>query len=172
MVTSLSDHQRARLSDDERVRVAVATPFALAGAVCVVAGGVVAAVTGPTGWDDGSWVAAYLVLVAGVAQIGLGVGRAALAPRVPSTGRVAAEWITWNAGNAVVVGGTLGDVPVVVSAGGVLLVAALGLFTAATWARPAPVAGPSPWLRRAFLALEVVLLVSIPVGLTLSWVRA
>jgi hypothetical protein len=159
------------LSDDQRARAVTAAPFALAGAVCVVTGGLAAAVTGPTGWDDGSWVAAYLVLVAGVAQIGLGAGRAALAPRVPSTRRVTAEWIAWNAGNAGVVGGTLVDVPTVVSSGGALLVAALVLFTIATWGRSAPVAGPSRWPRRAFLALEVVLLVSIPIGLTLSWWR-
>ena len=49
--------------------------FVAAGSSCVVVGGLVAAATGPTGFEDGSWVAAYLVLVGGVAQIALGVGQ-------------------------------------------------------------------------------------------------
>ncbi|MBS7547854.1 hypothetical protein [Dietzia massiliensis] len=36
--------------------------FVLVGLTAIIAGGLVAAVTGPTGFDEGSWVAAYLVL--------------------------------------------------------------------------------------------------------------
>jgi hypothetical protein len=49
------------------------------GASCVVLGGLVAAFTGPLQLTDGSWLAAYLVLVCGEAQyrsmlVGLLVG--------------------------------------------------------------------------------------------------
>lgn len=43
------------------------------GSACVVAGGLVAAVTGPTDFDHRSWLSVYLVLVGGVAQIALGI---------------------------------------------------------------------------------------------------
>ena len=59
-------------------------PMLAAGGVSIVAGGVVAAVTGPTDWDHGSWVAAFLVLVAGVAQLGVGAGQAQLVPVAPT----------------------------------------------------------------------------------------
>jgi len=36
------------------------------GAGCVIVGGLVAAVTGPSGLEQGSWLAAYSVLVCGV----------------------------------------------------------------------------------------------------------
>ena len=49
-------------------------PLFTAGGASVVAGGMAAAVTGPMQWGHGSWVAAFLVLVAGAAQIGIGAG--------------------------------------------------------------------------------------------------
>ena len=60
----------------------------VAGGAAIIAGGIVAAVTDPAGWEHGSWTAAFLVLVAGVAQIGLALGQVELAA-VPATPRVA-----------------------------------------------------------------------------------
>ena len=39
-------------------------PFGIAGVACIVAGGLVAAVTAPAATEHASWAAAYLVLVA------------------------------------------------------------------------------------------------------------
>ena len=92
-------------------------PLLITGTVSVVAGGLVAAVTGPTEWSDGSWVAAFLVLVAGVAQLGIGAGQAYLAVTTPTVAFVAAQAAMWNVGCATVIAGTLLSSPATVAAG-------------------------------------------------------
>lgn len=139
-------------------------PFAALGTACVVAGGLVAAATAPVPSEHGSWAAAYLVLVAGVAQVGLGGGQALLAPRLPSRRLVAAEFAGWNAGNAAVLAGTLLHLTALVYVGGALLVAALALLVHGV--RGA--GGRRGWPLHAFRLLVVVLLVSIPAGLLLA----
>ncbi|MGH3322508.1 MAG: hypothetical protein ACRDN9_20500, partial [Streptosporangiaceae bacterium] len=130
----------------------------------VVAGGLVAAATAPAPATHGSWAAVYLVLVAGVAQVALGVGQAVLAP-TPAPSRLAAgQLAAWNAGNAAVIAGTLLGVVAVVDAGGALLVVALALLVAAVRGAQAG----RGWLLYAFRPFVVVLLVSIPVGLVLA----
>jgi hypothetical protein len=142
-------------------------PLLAAGGVSIIAGGLVAAVTGPTGWDHGSWVAAFLVLVAGVAQIGVGAGQAQLAPGAPARAFAAVEAGLWNASCATIIAGTLLSSPVAVSIGSALLLAALGMSLFA-------VRGSSGqprlllWLYRVLL---IVLLASIPIGITLAWTR-
>lgn len=157
-------------------------PFAVLGTLCVVAGGLVAAATAPTPSEHGSWAAAYLVLVAGVAQVGLGVGQAALAVRMPSVASRTAEFVAWNCGNALVIAGTLAGVTALVDAGGALLVATLALLVRGVrGARRTPVVadatttragGRSEGPRRlplyAFRVLVLILLVSIPIGLILA----
>ena len=137
-------------------------PFAVVGAVCVVAGGLVAAVTAHTPSEAAAWSAAYLVLVAGVAQIALGVGQAWLAPQPPSDRRVAVQFAGWNIGNAAVLVGTLLGIVRVVDVGGVLLVFSLALF--ALGVRGAR----RDWPLWAFRAIVVILLVSIPIGSVLA----
>ena len=61
----------------------VVGPFVLVGSVCIVAGGLVAAVSRPSGFELGSWLAAYLVLVGGVAEH-RARRRASMACRFPS----------------------------------------------------------------------------------------
>ena len=58
-----------------------AVAFGAVALLCVVAGGLVAAVTGPLRLEHGSWAAAYLVLVGGVAQGALGIAQYFLAPQ-------------------------------------------------------------------------------------------
>jgi hypothetical protein len=139
-----------------------------AGGVSIVAGGLAAAVTGPTGWEHGSWVAAFLVLVAGVAQIGVGAGQALLTPVAPAPAFAAVQTVSWNASCAAVIAGTLLSSPIVVSIGSALLLVALGMSLFAVNG-----SGNQPrvplWSYRALL---IVLLVSIPVGITLSWARS
>jgi hypothetical protein len=147
------------------------------GACCVVLGGLVAAATGPLDLARGSWLAAYLVLVAGVAQCAMGQART----RRPDVARSRRwDWThicCWNLGNAVVIGGTLAGVPLMVDTGSVLLVVALAIALH-TARRPAgaparPLATRMPtvvdW---AYRALLLVLAVSIPVGMALSHLRS
>ncbi len=107
---------------------------------------------------------AYLVLVVGVAQVGLGVGQALLATRTPAGRLVTAELLTWNIGNAAVIVGTLAGHVVLVYVGGALLFAGLVLFVLAArgsalhWQRT----------RWAFRLIVFILAVSIPIGLTLA----
>ena len=138
-------------------------PFAVLGVGCVVAGGLVAAVTAVAPSTHASWAAAYLVLVAGVAQVGLGLGQAVLAPRVPSRGQVGAQVVAWNVGNAAVLTGTLTGVLPLVDLGGALLVIGLALLVHAV--RGGQRRG---WTLYGFRLLALLLLVSIPVGLVLA----
>lgn len=141
-------------------------PFAVSGGVAIVVGGLVAALTRPLGFAEGSWVAAYLVLVMGVAQIALGVGQSVLAVDVPT--RAARWWqvVAFTAGSLAVIGGTLIGSPLVVVAGGAVLVAALALFLLAVRGST----GPSAWLwcHRLFV---VLLAASVVVGSVLSFLR-
>jgi hypothetical protein len=137
-----------------------------AGVGFIVLGGLVAAVAGPFHFDLGSWLAAYLVLVCGVAQCAISNQRRILsaAPLRP-----AQRWMLfgcWNIGNALVVAGSLFSIPVITDAGGLLLVA--GLVLAAAGTRRAQRRIAVALLRTFYL----VLVVSIPVGLVLSHLRA
>ena len=156
----------ATWSDLASLRRRGAVPPVVLGVVSVIVGGLVAAVTTPAGWQHGAWAAAYLVLVTGVAQIGLGVGQAVLAATPPSSALVALQVSGWNLGSAAVILGTLAGAPALVSVGGVLLVACLGLLM---YGVRGGQTGRLLWLYRL---LVLVLLVSIPVGLLLSWLRS
>jgi hypothetical protein len=141
------------------------------GAAGIIGGGLVSAVTGPLSWEHGSWAAAYLVLVLGVAQLVFGVGQAWLAREVPGRLTIGWELLGWNVGSALVIAGSVLERPVVVDVGGVLLVVALALFAVAVRSgRPPEVVG-SVWFRRVYLLLVLVILVSIPIGLVLAAVR-
>lgn len=141
-----------------------ALPFAAVGGACVIAGGLVAAATAPAPSEHGTWASAYLVLVAGVAQLALGVGQALLAPSPPSRHVVVVECTVWNAGNTAVLAGTLLSLVPLVDAGGVLLVLALSLLTLEV--RGAGRRGG--WGLRLYRLLVAVVLVSIPIGLLLA----
>lgn len=144
------------------------TPFRISGAAWIIAGGLTSAVTGPLNLEDGSWAAAFAVLVGGVAQYAIGVVQAALAPKHPSPRMIAAELAAWNAGSIAVIIGTVVSMPLIVDAGGLLLVIALVLMVVTVRGRGS---GPA-WALWLYRALLVVILVSIPIGLTLAHVRA
>ncbi len=144
-----------------------AAPAAALGTACIVAGGLVAAVRAADPSEHGTWAAAYLVLVAGVAQVALAAGQALLAPRTPPTRTLAAELIAWNTGNAAVLVGTLGGATVLVDVGGALLTVALALLVSVVRS-----AGRRRgWALYAFRLLVLILLVSIPIGLVLAGIR-
>lgn len=140
--------------------------FARIGAVCVVAGGLVAAVTGPLELDDGSWLAAFLVLIAGVAPIGFGVGQALLASTCPSGRTVRTELIAWYLGVVATIVGTLVNAPIVASIGSLLVAGTVAAFLIAV--RGATRGRAASMLYRVIAA---VVLVSVPVGIVLSWAR-
>lgn len=139
----------------------------ITGAVAVILGGLVAAVTGPLELSRGSWAAAYLVLVAGAAQVMMGSARRDW----PRAGADAAGWrqfALWNLGNLAVIGGTVGDSTIIVFTGSALLVAALILALLATLRLPSP---PPQVLLIAYRIVLLMLAVSIPVGMVLSALR-
>lgn len=135
--------------------------------VCfVITGGLVAAVTGPLDLERGSWLAAYSVLVCGVAQCALAVGHTVTGAPAPTS---QLSWIRlagWNLGNLLVIVGALLRVPILVDIGAVPLVIALVLSFRST--RHAGRRTPAMGYRLVLL----VLIVSIPIGVTLSHARA
>ncbi|MPV35994.1 hypothetical protein GB881_02840 [Georgenia subflava] len=145
--------------------------FALLGLVAIIAGGFVAAVTGPTGFTEGSWVAAYLVLVAGVAQLCLGMGQALLAAVPPSKRRRGWQLVLYNVANVAVLFGTLSGSVAVVVAGGALLLVALALFLAAVRRPRTQPPHTHSWYLTLYRILLVILGVSVPAGVVLSVLR-
>lgn len=136
------------------------------GAASIVVGGLVAAVTGPLHLEKGSWLAAYLVLIGGVALCVLSRQHRYLrmAPASPGQGWVLL--VLWISGNTLVIAGALASLTLVTDAGGLALCAALAL---ALWqTRGAPACWKVWALRLWYLALVV----SIPIGLILTHLRS
>lgn len=132
------------------------------GCVYIVIGGLVAAFTGPFGWGHGSWAAAFLVLVLGVAQAIMGWMRAA------GTDVGGWGWLqvaAWNVGGLLIIAGTPTGVSVVVDLGAVLMAIALVLALIATRSGQRSVPRPVDLTYRGML---LVLAVSIPVGILLA----
>jgi hypothetical protein len=110
--------------------------FTAAAGAMIVVGGLVAAINSAAPFAHGSWLAAYLVLVGGVAQLLLGVGCLGLpAPRLSARLR-RTQLGLWNVGNAAVAVGVLGDKVGLVVGGSLMLLGALAGF--ALGAGPAP----------------------------------
>lgn len=136
-----------------------------AGSALVILGGLVAAVTGPLELTHGSWLAAYLVLVCGVAQVAMGLAQEYLGGRRVAQSVAWTQVACWNLGNAGVVAGALAATPGLVIAGGLALLPPLAIALLAT-------RGTSPRLLGwAFRGVVVVLAVCIPIGMALSAVR-
>jgi len=117
------------------------------------------------GFERGPWVAAFLVLVMGVAQIALGAGQAWLASSRPSTLTLVGEAVSWNVGAVATLVGTLSDAPAITTLGAVSTAAALAWFFAT--AKPSR-CGPRS-ARSLYVGGVVVLFVSALVGVLLAW---
>jgi hypothetical protein len=141
-----------------------ALPFIALGSISIIAGGLVAAVTAISPTRHATWTAAYLVLVVGVAQLGIGTGQALLAPKLPSSRLITAELLTWDIGNAGVIAGTLMDRVVLVDLGGALLAVSLVLFILGARGHT----GKHRWLLYLYRLLITIVLVSIPMGLLIA----
>lgn len=143
----------------------------LLGYGCIIAGGLVAAVTGPLGWDEGSWAAAYLVLVGGIAQLALGWVPGVLHRCDAGEPGGWIPVVAWNLGNALVLVGTLLGRPLGVDAGSVLLIVALlmALMQLRGWRVAARTQSVGVRvLGWGYLAVLILLVVSIPVGIALA----
>lgn len=134
----------------------------------IISGGLVAALTGPLDLAHGSWSAAYQVLVGGVLQAGLGVAQYALVTERPSTATLVAELLGWNIGSLAVIAGTVMAMPLIVDAGGLMLVVTLVLLIRAVRSRDR---GPA-WALWTYRILLTLTLCSIPIGLVLAHLRA
>ncbi|MGH3562760.1 MAG: hypothetical protein ACRDTN_13440 [Mycobacterium sp.] len=146
-------------------RRAVFGPFAVAGAVSVIAGGLLAAaIAAPAPTRHGVWAVAYLVLVLGVGQIVLGAGQALLASIPPTERVVAITAVAFNAANIAILVGIVTDHIVVFDAGAVLLIGALVLFLYGVRR------GARSWPLYAYRVFVAVLVVSIPIGMFLTTV--
>ncbi|MGH3970566.1 MAG: hypothetical protein ACRDTV_21215 [Mycobacterium sp.] len=139
-------------------------PFAIAGAVSVIAGGLLAAViAAPAPTRHDVWAVAYLVLVLGVSQIVLGAGQVLLASTPPTARMVAVMAVAFNAASIAILVGVITDQIVVFDAGAVLLIVALVLFFHGV--RHGARRG---WPLYAYRLFVAVLVVSIPIGLLLT----
>lgn len=164
-----SGGRRRHIADPDLVhRWHAARAFVLVGVIATIAGGLVAAVTRPAGFAAGSWLAAYLVLVVGVAQIALGAGQAALATSLPTQRQRAIELWGWNGGATIVVAGTLASAPVLTTLGTLAVVAASWEFLVGV---RAPLDDAAGWLVVSYRVIALIVVVSVPVGIVLAWVR-
>lgn len=145
----------------------------VAGACFVMLGGLVAAITAPLDLERGSWLAAYLVLVCGVAQYAMGwIQNRRYAGAAGSPTSVWLRFGGWNLGNVAVIVGTLATVPLIVEAGSFLLVLVLLTTLRATWSSGTSFGDRAPALTIwTFRILLLILIVSVPVGILLSHLR-
>lgn len=110
----------------------------------------------------GMWAVAYIVLVAGVAQVLLGLCQAVLTAGDVSAKVRQIELWCWNLGNAAVVAGTLLNVPILLYLGCVALIVVLVLVLRAIAHVPA---NGVVWTVRIVVA---ILLVSMPTGIVIQ----
>jgi hypothetical protein len=144
------------------------TPFVAIGGMSVIVGGFVSAATAFSPSYTASWAVAYLVLVAGIGQIILGLGQEWLALGQPSARIILGEVVLFNAANIAVLAGTLTTSLVLVDLGGGLFLIALALFL---W-RVRAARTDSKWILYGFRLVIGILIVSTPIGLIIASMRA
>ena len=144
----------------------LARPFLAIGGIAIIGGGLVAAATRPLEFELGPWLAAFLVLVVGVAQITLGAGQIALVDNPPSAVVVWAEAALWNGGVAMTLIGTYREQPLITTLAAVPTIAAIILFVAAGSGRHR-----HRWLQVVHRTFAMMIAVSVPIGVRLAWSR-
>lgn len=144
------------LSSRARERLA----FCAAGSMMIVAGGLTAAISDAVPFTHAAWLAAYLVLVGGVAQMILGLGWLALPQATVSARQRDAQLVLWNSGTLAVAAGVLSDLTGVVLLGSIVFVCGLASFARGS----GPVGGAR---RRWVLSYRIfiwLLVISVIVG--------
>jgi len=144
-----------------------AIPFLVVGGISIIAGGVISAVAAASPSYIASWAVAYIVLVAGVAQLVLGIGQAQLTSTQSPTWVIVAEAVALNLANVAVLIGSLAEIRVLSYIGAALLVIALVLFVWAVRGNHSR----NRWLLYAFRAIVVILAVTAPIGLVIAHSR-
>lgn len=153
-------------------------PYLIAGLVCIVAGGLLAAATAYVTTQKTVWATAYIVLVGGVAQVGLGAAVAWLAPSAPRRFAWCA-FVGWNIGNAGVLAGQLAAILPLTYIGTAILVASLVVILLSV--RTGRIAGADGALEHAaahpgvlwsFRGLVLLLAVTMPIGVILAQIGA
>jgi hypothetical protein len=121
----------------------------------------------PHGW----WLASFLGLVGGVAQLLLGAGHGALARSTPRlrAGSSRRQPVLWNVGTLLVPLGVLTDARLAVVLGSALLIAALGGSSLELLRARRPRAGHAPRWQLAYVSLLAFLSASVAVGTALAW---
>ncbi|GAB3038856.1 hypothetical protein GCM10027052_18180 [Parafrigoribacterium mesophilum] len=145
-----------------------AIPFLILGGVSVIAGGVLSAAAAPAPSYTASWAVAYIVLVAGVAQLVLGLGQAQLASHQPPGRVVAAEAVAFNLAHVAVLLGTIIGAAWMVDIGAALIVVALGLFI---WSVRGASAG-NRWMLYGFRVMILIVLITTPIGVVIANLKA
>jgi peptidoglycan/LPS O-acetylase OafA/YrhL len=139
--------------------------FNVVGFLAVAVGGLLAAFSARRPSRLMLWLVAYLVLIEGLVQIGLAAGWRQL--DMPGSWPTLAAFLIYNLGNAAVIAGRAlkgrtQQAPTLVNLGDALLAAAMLLLA---WSvRHAQASWTLAW----FLALVLVILISMPIGLLLS----
>jgi hypothetical protein len=144
-----------------------AIPFLVIGGISIIGGGIASAAAAASPSYTSSWAVAYIVLVAGVAQLVLGIGQAQLASTQPSARVIAGEAVALNLANIAVLLGTLAVMPVLSYVGAGLLVIALVTFVWAVRGNHSR----NRWLLYAFRTIVVILAVTAPIGLVIAHSR-
>lgn len=138
--------------------------FSALGILAIVGGGLLAAFSARRPTHLKAWLSAYLVLVAGITQFGLAIGWQRLGQ--PAVVPAVLAFCFFNLGNLGVITGTvlarLRRSGYLVNTGGGLLAIAMILLAWSVSSRHAS------WTLVWFLALVIIILVSMPIGLILS----
>ena len=145
-----------------------AIPFLILGGVSVITGGAVSAAAALAPSYTAAWAVAYIVLVAGVAQLVLGLGQAQLAPHQPSGRVVAFEAVAFNLAHVAVLLGTIAGTAWVVDIGAGLVVLALALFI---WSVRGA-SGGNRWLLYGFRLMILIVLITTPIGVAIAHLKA
>ncbi len=140
-----------------------ALPFVAIGSIAIISAGLAAALTASMPSYLASWAVAFLVLVAGAAQIALGLGQALLTSEVPSGRLVTAELMLFNLGNAAVLLGSLLNISLLTLIGSASMLIALAVLF---WTTRSSTRGI--WLRYAYWILIAVLFVSVFIGVVIA----
>lgn len=144
-----------------------AIPFAVIAIISIIAGGFISAVTAFSPSYTASWAVAYLILVAGVAQLALGAGQIWLAAKPPSKSLVIAEIVAFNLANIATLLGTIISSLALVYFGAVLMIISLALFLRGVWIADRK----HILLLYAYRAIVFILMVSAGIGLVIASVK-
>lgn len=137
-------------------------PFVAVGIAAILLGGLIAAAVAHEPSRNMVWMVAYLVLVAGLAQIAFGLGQIVLADKTIGTVLVVSEFLLFNLGNAGVISGTITETLIPVAIGTALLLFGLGLFLYGSRGQG------HTRLRGGYRVLLAIIAIGALVGLTLS----